>query len=141
MDQNVNAAARHAATQEDAAEHAHRMRMLAIYLRLEAIENEKYKLTDEAINLRAEIVNTLDVKVGDVLERRDGLRLLVQRVEGRFEYLPGLPDEPLRFSAVVKCWCSPETKTGFHPRKHVWHTEWDDDAITCPQADEQHRHV
>lgn len=134
MDHNVSAAVRHFDAQEDAAERAHSERMLTIYFRLDAIECQIAALRAEEAALRTEVCQALGVYVNDVITQQDGRRALVQTVKGGFFMLP---EDPPRISATVTCWCSPETATGFHARKHVWHTEIDDTVIPLPKADEQ----
>jgi hypothetical protein len=116
MDRKVAAAAAHVDGEEEAAERAGFNRMRLDRARLLSIQDQRHALTLEEIALRKSLAGYLGVAVGDVVDGIAGKRLKVLEIEGDFNYSAG------QWVPCVRCWCAPETKTGFHPKNKVRHT-------------------
>ena len=120
---------------DDAAERKHADRMLAIYLRLEAIDDERRNLRDEADGLREEIVSALGVRLGDIVTHRNERVMVASRPIGEFFFLSDDADDKYRVVARVTFSAAPETKDGnFHSRTRKARSVMDDTVIEVPKA-------
>ena len=110
-------------------------RMEAIYWRLAEIDAAQQLLSREHASLHAEMVEKLGVKVGDVMELRDGSKAKILGAKAEFMALPE-DDEATRLREVasVLCICAPATKDGFHQRHSVRHTVMDETVIAVELA-------
>lgn len=93
-----------------------------IFERQQEIRKQLSALNAEDKKLRAKIAQLVNVRPGDVLERRDGSRVKVISVEGDFDFVDD------RIYPSVTCQVAPATKSGYHTKHRLRHTviskEW-----------------